>query len=357
MRARPLITVLLALAALTAMTSQASAGARMETSIMDDQLLLNASPEQLESDMALFRRLGVDRLRVSAFWNQIAPDPDARAKPAGFDGKDHASPRYNFAPLDRVVAAAVRHELRVMISISTPAPVWASADPARGNQLWKPRAGEFADFAEAVTRRYAAQTDHWGISNEPNQGVWLQPQSDRTGLVAPHLYRDMVLAAYPRIKAIDPSSTALVGELAASGRSGRGATRPIRPLLFLREMACRDSRWRPIRRGRCKGFKPVPIDALGHHPYNLLQRPTNASRNRYDAAIGDGRRLTRTLDRLVRLRALDPGRGRRLSVFYTEFGYQTTPPDPFAGVSLNLQRLYLQQAAYIAQRTPAGARA
>ena len=239
-----------------------------------------------------------------------------------------------------------------MISISTPAPVWASADPGRGNQLWKPRADLFGEFTDAVVRRYADRVDHWGISNEPNQGVWLQPQSDRSGLVAPHLYRGLVMAAYPRIKALDPTSTALVGELAASGRSGRGATRPIRPLLFLREMACRDSRWRPIRRGRCKNFKPIPADALGHHPYNLLQRPTNASPNKYDAAIGDGRRLTRTLDRLVRLRALQPGRGRRLSVFYTEFGYQTTPPDPFAGVSLNQQRLYLQQAAFIAQRTP-----
>ncbi len=330
----------------------ASAGSRMEVSMMDDQLLLNASPAELESDMALFKRLGVDRLRVSAFWNQIAPDPTSRTKPAGFDGRDHTSGRYNFAPLDRVVAAAVRNNLRIMVSISTPAPVWASADPSRDNQLWKPRAGEFGDFAEAVTRRYATWVDHWGISNEPNQGVWLQPQSDRSGLVAPHLYRALVLAAYPRIKALDPTSTALVGELAASGRSGRGATRPIRPLLFLREMACRDSRWRRKRRGRCKNFKAIPIDALGHHPYNLLQRPTNKSRNKYDAAIGDGRRLTRTADRLVRLRAFKPGRGRRLSVFYTEFGYQTTPPDPFAGVSLGQQRLYLQQAAYIAQRTP-----
>jgi hypothetical protein len=319
---------------------------------MDDQLLLNASPAALESDMELFRRLGVDRLRVSAFWNQIAPDPTSRTKPAGFDGRDHTSGRYNFAPLDRVIASATRQGLRIMVSISTPAPVWASADPRRDNQLWKPRAGEFGDFAEAVVRRYAPLVDHWGISNEPNQGVWLQPQSDRSGLVAPHLYRDMALAAYPRIKALDPTSTALVGELAASGRSGRGATRPIRPLLFLREMACRDGRWRRIRKGRCKNFKPIPLDALGHHPYNLLQRPTNPSPNKYDAAIGDGRRLTRTADRLVRLGALKPGRGRRLSVFYTEFGYQTTPPDPFAGVSLNLQRLYLQQAAFIAQRTP-----
>ncbi len=88
MRSRSFISLLLALAAVLAVPTQASAGARMETSIMDDQLLLNASPAELESDMALFKRLGVDRLRVSAFWNQIAPDPDARSKPAGFDGKD-----------------------------------------------------------------------------------------------------------------------------------------------------------------------------------------------------------------------------------------------------------------------------
>lgn len=352
MRTRTPIVLLLALVAALAAPSPASAGARMENSIMDDQLLLNASPAELERDMALFKRLGVDRLRVSAFWNQVSPAPTARTRPAGFDLRDHTSGLYNFSELDRVVDSAVRHGLRVMVSISTPAPVWASAEPARGNQLWKPRADLFAEFTDAVVRRYGDRVDHWGISNEPNQGVWLQPQSDRSGLVAPHLYRDLVLASYPRIKALDPTSTALVGELAASGRAGRGATRNIRPLLFMREMGCRDAKWRRKRRGRCKNFKPIPIDAVGHHPYQLLQRPTNRSRNKYDAAIADGRRLIRTADRLVRLKAYKPGRGRRLSVFYTEFGYQTTPPDPFAGVSLSLQRLYLQQAAYIAHRTP-----
>lgn len=334
------------------MASPANAGTRNEVSIIDDQLLLNAAPAALDADMAKFRALGVDRLRVSAFWNQIAPANLSRQKPAGFDGRNPGDGRYSWGPLDRVVDSASRHGLRIMVSISTPAPIWATGVTKVPNPLWKPNPAEFADFAQAVVTRYADRVDHWGISNEPNQGVWLQPQSDKSGLVAPHLYRALVQAAYPRIKAIDPTSTALVGELAASGRSGRGATRPIRPLLFLRAMACRDAKWKPIRTGRCKGFKPIPIDALGHHPYNLLQKPTNASPNKYDAAIADGGRLTRTLDRLTRLKALAPGRGRRLSIFYTEFGYQTSPPDPFAGVTLSQQRLYLQQAAYVAYKTP-----
>jgi len=340
------------LAALLAFPGVALADSRAEVSIMDDQLLLNATTqEQVDREMQTFVDLGVDRLRVSAFWNQIAPAPGARTRPPGFNAADPADPQYSFTALDRVVTSASRHGLRVMVSISTPLPVWASAEPGRDNPLWKPRPADFADFSEAVVRRYAPLVDHWGIANEPNQGVWLQPQSDRRGVVAPHLYRGLVQAAYPRIKAIDPDSTALVGELAASGREGRGAKVSMRPLRFLLAMGCRDSRFRRLRGGRCKNFKPVPLDALGHHPYQLLLAPERRSRKRFDAAISDGRRLTTYLDRLVRKGALRPSR-RRPSIFYTEFGYQTNPPDPFAGVSLSAQRNYLQQAAFIAYRTP-----
>jgi hypothetical protein len=299
--------------------------------------------------MATFRKLGIDRLRVSAFWYQLAPTARSRRKPAGFNGANMRDPRYNWGLLDRIVDAAARSGLRIMISITTPAPFWATG---RSSALWKPNPGEFGAFAEAVATRYAPWVDHWGISNEPNQGGWLQPQSDRSGLVAPHLYREMVHAAYPRIKRADPDSVALVGELASSGRAGRGARTPIRPLIFLRTMACRDERYRPMRRGRCRNFKPVPIDALGHHPYQFFFPPTMPSRNRNDAAIGDTRRLLRVVDRLVRLRGLAPGRSRRLTLHYTEFGYQTNPPDPFAGVKLGTQRRYLQQAAYLAWRAP-----
>lgn len=341
------------LALLVALMAPAAASAdrSAELSIMDDQLLLGESQADVDREMRIFRSLGVDRVRVSAFWSQLAPAPQSRTKPAGFDGRNPGDPRYAWAPLDRVVTSAGRHGLRVMVSISMPAPIWATGRTRTPNPLWKPSVSEFADFSEAVTRRYAPMVDHYGLSNEPNQGVWLQPQSDRKGLFAPHHYRNMVLASYPRIKAHDPDSTVLVGELASSGRRGRGAKVNIRPLLFYREMACRNARYRPMRRGRCKGFKPIPADAIGHHPYQLLTSPFRRSENRYDAAINDSRKLLRTIDRLTRLRALRPGRGRRLNAYYTEFGYQTSPPDPFAGVSLGTQRRFIQQAAYVVWRS------
>jgi hypothetical protein len=161
----------------------------------------------------------------------------------------------------------------------------------------------------------------------------------------------MVQAAYPRIKAADPTATALIGELASIGSRVRGVRRGVRPLTFLRTMACRDSKYRPMRSGACKGFTPVVGDALGHHPYQFLLAPTTRSRSGDEAAIGDGRRLLGVLDRLSRTGDLRTPNRRKFNVFYTEFGYQTDPPDP-SGVPLRVQNSFLQRASYIAWATP-----
>jgi hypothetical protein len=350
---RRALAALLAIGALLAAAAPAHAARDLEVSIMDDQLLLGNSRTNVDASMTIFRDLlGVDRVRVSAFWNQIAPRPTSRRKPSGFNGADHTAAGYNWSHLDAVVASAAEHGLKVMISISSPFPYWASEQPSRRNNVWRPKPAEYASFAFAVAARYSAFVDHFGIYNEPNQGAWLQPQSDRRGSVSPHLYRELVRAAYPVVKAAAPDSTVLVGELAPSGRDDRGATRPIRPLKFLREMGCVNSRFRNVRSGRCRGFRPVPADAIGHHPYQLFRSPRSRSPRRDDAAIGDWRRLLRTLDGLTRKRAVRPSSGSRLDVYYTEFGYQTDPPDPFAGIPVSRQDRWLQDAAFTAWRTP-----
>lgn len=352
-RVRALAAACLSLVALAAAAPPAHAARDLEVSIMDDQLLLGASAAEVNASMAIFRNvLGVDRVRVSAFWNQIAPDARSRRKPSGFDPADHTSPKYDWSHLDTVVSAAVANGLSVLISISTPMPIWASEQPSKRNAVWKPKPAEFAAFARAVAARYGAVVDQFALLNEPNQGAWLQPQSDRSGSVSPHLYRALVRAAYPAVKAVAPKATVLIGELAPSGRSDRGTTRPIRPLKFLREMGCVNTRFRAVRSGRCRGFKPVRGDAIGHHPYQLYRPPSARSRHRDDAAIADWRRLLRTLDNLTRRKRIETPNRRRLDVWYTEFGYQTNPPDPFAGIPLRRQDAYLQQAAYIAWRTP-----
>ena len=346
------LAVLALCAAVLVAPVPAHASRNAELSIMDDQALLGRTQAQVDRALERMKALGADRVRVSAFWSDIAPAPTASSKPAGFQAANPYDARYNWASLDRVVRSAGQRGLRVLVSISTPVPYWASSRPRLKNNVWSPKPAEFAQFAFAVAFRYSAFADQFALLNEPNQGAWLQPQSVRRKAVSPHLYRGLVHAGYPAVKAAAPGATVLVGELAPSGRDDPGTTRPIRPLRFLREMGCRDARYRAVRDGRCKSFEPVPLDALGHHPYALFQSPYRRSRERDDAAIGDWRRLQQTVDRLVARRALDPSGRGRLAIHYTEFGYQTDPPDPFAGIPLSRQSRWLQDALYVAWRTP-----
>jgi Cellulase (glycosyl hydrolase family 5) len=345
------LLALLALAVLAAPPS-AFAAHDAELSMMDDQALLGASQARVDSVLSRMQSFGADRLRVSAYWSQIAPAPTSTKEPARFDPSYPYAPEYRFGDLDRVVRSAVAHGMKVLISLSTPVPYWASDAPKRKNDVWMPDPKQFAAFAYAVAARYSAYADQFAILNEPNQGAWLQPQSLGGKPVAPHLYRALVRAGYPAIKMAAPKAMVLVGELAASGRDDPGVTRPIRPLAFLRTMGCRDARFHALRSGRCKGFKAVPLDALGHHPYALFQSPFQRSHYRDDAAIGDWRRLEQTIDRLVAVRSLKPPAGGRVPIYYTEFGYQTDPPDPFAGIPLARQSRWLQDAAYVAWSTP-----
>ena len=346
----PLACLIAALALL--LPASAAAAPNAHVSIMDDQLLLNEQdPDRLDRHMRRFRSLGVDRVRVSAFWDQIAPRPGRRRKPqfdASYSGE---GTRYHFPNLDRVVAAAVRNDLELLISITTPAPLWATGDPARKDGTWKPKPAEFAMFASAVAKRYGHWADQFAVLNEPNQPGWLKPQTDRRGPYAPHHYRRLVRAAFPAIRAAT-GATILVGELASSGSRNRGPGSAIRPLAFLRGFGCVSRSFRRLDSGRCRGFRPAQADAFGHHPYQFFSHPSRRSRHRDDAAIGDGRRLLRHLDRLVRRGRLVSARGRRLDVHYTEFGYQTDPPDPFAGIPLRRQSRWLQEAAHVAWRTP-----
>jgi hypothetical protein len=337
--------------ALLALPGPASAARDAEVSIMDDPLLLGRSQRHIDRQMDIFVTLGVDRVRVSAFWNGNAPRASRKKKPSGFDGANHLDGRYRWAALDRVVGSAIRHGLKVMLTITAPGPRWGMTGSKR-NQVWRPNPDEFADYAEAVARRYGRFVDHYGLYNEPNQNAWLQPQSSRRRLIAPHIYRDLVLASYPRVKQVDAGSTVLIGNLAPGGTRRRGRRANMRPLTFLRAMGCVNRSYRPVSSGACDDFKPVPGDAAGHHPYQFFDRPFKRLRIPDEVHIGNGRSLLRALDRLQKRGRIASPDGGKFDVFYTEFGYQTFPPDPFAGVSLRQHRRWLQEAAYLVWKTP-----
>ena len=348
-RPRLALAVLIATLLLAAGAGSAHA-AGPEVGVADDRLLLEggADPDRVVRE---WKANGVDVVRIFALWSRIAPS----RRPAGFDGADQHAPGYAWGRLDEAIRRVRGGGLKVMLTVSGPGPLWTSRSPARGNPRYKPDPAEYADFATAVARRYGADVDRYILWNEPNLPSWLQPQAScvrrRCTPVAPHLYRGLVRAAYPAIKAADPGAEVLIGAMSSRGHELRARNSTLRPMLFLRALGCVSGSYRRLRTGDCKGFKPARADGFAFHPHGTLTSPDRAYPNRDDVNLASLGRLETALDRLQRAGRLRPST-RRFNLFLDEYGYQTRPPDRTAGVSLATQDRWLQRAAYRAWRDP-----
>jgi hypothetical protein len=187
----------------------------------------------------------------------------------------------------------------------------------------------------------------WSTWNEPNHRVFLRPQWQRVHghwqAESPHVYRRLHEAAYAQVKGVSPRNRVLIGGLSSSGDPGRGPTRGIAPLRFTRELACVDARLRPLRRAECRGFRPLRADGFALHPYSLHSVPGAVDARLDRVQIGELGKLTALLDRLRRAGRL----AQPLPLYLTEYGYQTTPPDPH-GVAPTVAAAYSGQALYLA---------
>ena len=126
----PLIALLACLAAVAAV-----AGAPASASASSRQEMTFEAPRELADGLRRgtptldeLSGLGVHALRVIVYWQQIAPSPDARRKPA-FDAADPgAYPAAAWAPLDAIVAGARARGMRIQLTVSGPSPL---GDPRR----------------------------------------------------------------------------------------------------------------------------------------------------------------------------------------------------------------------------------
>jgi hypothetical protein len=343
--------------ALLAMPAAAHASASLETGIADDAAVLYEPNEaKAAASVAQWAAAGIDDVRIFVQWQAIAPaNADVKA-PAGFDSADPNSPGYDWSRVDRAVRLVGAAGLRPMLVVTGPGPVWASQVPGRHNVRYKPRPDLYGQFARAAALRYAASVDRWILWNEPNLPLWLQPQNTCKGRrctpYAPHLYRKLVRAAYPAIKTVDPTSSVLFGALAPNGENARSQNAKTRPLAFIRSMGCVKVTLKRDRSGPCSAFTPLTADGFAYHPHSTTLAPNEAQSNLDNASMGDLPRLERTLDGAQRAGGLKKAGAGKFPLYFTEWGYQTRPPDKTRGVSLAKQSRYLQQGAYIAYRDP-----
>ena len=284
---------------------------------------------------------GVQTVRLTAYWASIAPTSRARLS----DPTDPGDPGYDWRGVDAAIAGAGARGIRVLLTVQS-APRWAEG----GNRpswakagTWRPDPAAFADFMEAVARRYDGahglpRVRNFQPWNEPNLTTYLTPQW--TGRKAnrkpasPGWYRRMLTAAAARIKAVHADNTVVAAGTAPYGDPPSVNNR-MTPVNFTRELLC--LRGNRMRRFAC-GKRPV-FDAIDHHPY-ATGSPTDKARLGENVAIPDLHKLTRIL-RAARSKGTTKARG----VWVTEISWDSKPPDP-NGVPERTRARWLQDSFY-----------
>jgi hypothetical protein len=163
------------------------------------------------------------------------------------------------------------------------------------------------------------------------------------------------------------SDTILLGATAPKGSADRGISRPMNPALFIRELYC-VNRYNQAYRGSAAAIRGCPrtdpiakvpqqhpvlfkSSGFAHHPYELTFSPTTKPPDPGAYTMANLPDLSFTL-RYAYLRYNQPVPASGVPLYLTEYGYQTNPPDRI-GVSPRRQAAYLDQAEYIAWRSPA----
>src|SRR5215207_4544081 len=348
----------------------ASAARDQESIFEDEHQLLELGPAAANSALDDMKSLGADSVRSLVLWSRIAPA--GKRRPRGFKAADpRAYPPGAWDPYDDLVRGTGARGLGLILSPSTPAPRWASRC-RRKAATCKPDPKAFRAFVTALGRRYSGsysdenqgggvlpRVTRWSLLNEPNQPGWLTPQFERKRgrlvATAAVLYRALAHAGIAGLRASGHRrDQVLLGETAPIGRtSGSPARRPIPPVEFLRKLFCLTTGGKRLRgaegrRHGCRKLRRFAVAGFAHHPYQRggSRPPAEPPQAKGEITISSPARLRRVLDAAARARRIR----RHLPVYYTEFGFQTNPPDRIFGVRVALQPSYINQSDWMAYK-------
>ena len=213
-----------------------------------------AEPEKRERTVRMIAEAGFRWIRQEFPWADI----EIHGK-GDFEDRRHWPHRSAWEKYDHIVALAERYGLRLIVRLTSP-PAWSRHDgEARGAFAPPDNPEDFADFAEAVARRYRGRIFHYQIWNEPN----IAPEwgSCPTCAVSPEAYTDLLCRAYRRLKAVDPRIVVIAGALAPTLSLNPYPPNGINDVVFLERM---------YRAGAGPCF-----DALSVQGYGLWSGPTD----------------------------------------------------------------------------------
>lgn len=330
-RAYSLALVLLCAGGASAAPALASSG-QFTTFEAPSELLSSGDVVRVQTLNEL-QGLGVDSIRMTMYWQNVAPSPDARQAPR-FDATDPSA--YAWGAYGQLADEVHARGMRLLLTVSGPVPRWATAGAK--DHLTNPSPGDYKAFMTAVGRRFGSETYAFSVWNEPNLSKFLAPQFDRAGrAVSPGLYRRLFFAGYDGLHAAGVRARVLAGETAPVGN-----VITVAPLRFLRGVLCLNASYRPA--ARCAR---LPASGWATHPYMRPVFPTAAPPGPDDVTIGGLGRLVRALDRAAAAGMVSGG----LPIYATEFGVQSLP-NVVAGLPLATQADYRSVSEYLAYGNP-----
>ncbi|MEI8343975.1 MAG: hypothetical protein WCF93_03440 [Candidatus Moraniibacteriota bacterium] len=183
----------------------------------------------------LLKSLGVQWVRWDVDWSVVQKDGPSI---------------YDWTGADRVAQTAQKYGLN-SLGIITYTPKWASDKSCKSDVKCAPAdPGQYGKFAGEVAFRYKDSITYLEIWNEPNYFLaWgVRPNAGK--------YAELLKAAYPEIKKLNPSAVVLSGGLAATSNEKDGS---IGPLAFMKTLYAA---------GANKYF-----DAIALHPYTYPASP------------------------------------------------------------------------------------
>jgi hypothetical protein len=193
-----------------------------------------------------YQRLGVSVYEDSLRWDSIATRRPHRPR-------DPSDPAYAWpVEVTKAVAEARRYHMQVALEVIG-SPPWANG--GRPGQWAPARPRDFADFAEAASRRYP-YVHLWLIWGEPSRSQNFQPLTPATPFarlnarerLAPHLYARMLDAAYGSLKRVRRNNL-IVGGMTDSAAS------------------ISTPQW--IENLRLPSGRPPRLDLYGHNPFSI----------------------------------------------------------------------------------------
>ncbi len=190
-----------------------------------DSGLYGETQAQINQTLDTLQSIGVQDVRVFVPWIYVEP----------------ANGTYNWSSLDMVIQAAQARNMGVMAEVAS-TPLWEGSSNAIAG-AGTPNPTDYASFVTSVAKRYGTAISAYEVWNEPNYVLSSDP-------IDPVAYAALLKAAYPAIKAVDPSATVVAGALGSVVTFGNIT---MDPTTFVSQM---------LAAGAAKYF-----DALSFHPY------------------------------------------------------------------------------------------